>query len=86
MITNRVCAAIAVVLVASGLTACGSGNNSSAPPPVVTPPPTPVDSPQSKFGSCFATRFAADSNTKATDPVPCPDLPPLTLTAKPNAF
>lgn len=88
MISNRVRGLAAIGSLAIVLTACGSGNNSSAPAPtpVITPPPTPVDNPASKFGSCFATRFAADPNTKATDPVPCPDLPPLTLTAKPTAF
>ncbi len=62
------------------LACCGSGNNSSTTP--VTPP-APVATTESKFGSCFATRFDAAPNSKATDPVPCPDLAPLSLTTKP---
>lgn len=68
------------------LAACGDGNKSSTPAPTPTPTPAPVATAQSKFGACFQTRFDAAANTKATDPVPCPDLPPLTLTTKPNAL
>ncbi len=64
------------------LAACGNGNSTQSPAP--TPTPAPVASAQSKFGACFATRFDAAPNTKATDPVPCPDLAPLSLTTKPN--
>ncbi len=85
MLINSVRAVVLVGSLAVTLAACGGGNNSSAPAPVVPPTPAPV-SPESKFGSCFATRFDAAPNTKATDPVPCPDLPPLTLTIKPNAL
>ncbi len=66
-----------------GLAACGSNN---APAPTVPPVPTPVATTESKFGSCFAARFDAPALSKATDPVPCPDLAPLSLTTKPNAI
>ena len=66
------------------LAACGDGNTTPAPAP--TPTPAPVATAQSKFGSCFQTRFDAAPNTKATDPVPCPDLPAVSPTIKPNAI
>jgi len=70
--------------VLAGLAACGSSNNGNGTP---TPPViTPVTKTEDQFGACFATRFRADANTKATDPVPCPDLPPLSLTTKPVAL
>ena len=61
-----------------GLAACGSGNSSTTTP--VTPP---VATTESKFGTCFATRYDAPANSTATDPVPCPDLAPLSVTTKP---
>ncbi len=64
----------------AGLAACGNNNNGqAAAPPVVTP----VTKTEDQFGGCFGTRFRAAPNTKATDPVPCPDLAPLSLTTKP---
>jgi len=86
MVNNRIRALVVAGSLAFVLAACGDGNRSPTTPPVVTPPPTPVVTPQSNFGSCFATRFDAAPNTKATDPVPCPDLAPLTLVAKPIAL
>lgn len=68
--------------VAIGLAGCGDSNNNTPTPPVVTPPV--VASTESKFGTCFATRFDASPFSKATDPVPCPDLPPVSATTKPN--
>lgn len=68
---------------AIGLSACGSSNNGSTPPPPVTAPVAKVET---QFGTCFATRYEAAPNTTATDPVPCPDLPPLSLTTKPVAL
>ena len=69
---------------AVGLAGCGSNNASAPTPPVVTPPV--VASTESKFGTCFATRFDAPPFSKATDPVPCPDLPPVSATTKPNSI
>lgn len=67
------------------LAGCGDNNNTASPTaPVVTPPV--VSSTESKFGSCFATRFDAAPFSKATDPVPCPDLPPVSATTKPNSI
>ena len=66
----------------AGLAGCG--DNSSTPTTVG--PPVPVASIESKFGACFATRFDAPANSKATDPVPCPDLPPVSATTKPNSI
>ncbi len=64
-----------------GLAACGSNSTPNNPvPQVPTPTPVPVEA---QFGSCFATRYEAAPNTKATDPVPCPDLPPVSATTKP---
>lgn len=72
-----------VAVATVGLSACGGGGNSTpTTPPVVPPVVVPVPKIEDQFGSCFATRFRADANTKATDPVPCPDLPPLSLTSK----
>lgn len=73
---------LAFGVVAFTLSACGDKNNVTPPVPQVTPP-TPVAKTEDQFGSCFATRFRADPNSKATDPVPCPDLVPLSLTTKP---
>ena len=67
---------------ALALSACGS-SNSSTPTPPVTPPVAKVET---QFGTCFATRYEAAPNTKATDPVPCPDLPPVSTTTKPAAI
>ncbi len=78
--TRRLHPFLVLTTVAVGLSGCGSG--SSTPTPVVTPPV--VASTESKFGTCFATRFDASPFSKATDPVPCPDLAPLSLTTKPN--
>ncbi len=61
------------------LSSCGSGNSNTPTPPVVTP----VAKVETQFGNCFATRYEADPYSKATDPVPCPDLAPLNLNAKP---
>lgn len=69
---------------AVGLAACGNSNNNTGTSPVVTPPV--VASTESKFGTCFATRFDASPFSKATDPVPCPDLPPVSATTKPNSI
>ncbi len=77
--TNRIYLSLAVLVLPIGLAACGGDDNS-------TTPPTPVASTESKFGSCFATRFDAAPFSKATDPVPCPDLAPLSLTTKPNTI
>jgi hypothetical protein len=72
---------VVVAGLALGLAACGSSKST-------TPTPTPVVPPkvEDQFGACFATRYRADPNTKATDPVPCPDLAPLSLTTKPAAI
>jgi len=69
-----------------GLAACGNnGSNPPPPPPVV--PPAPVARVEDQFGTaCFAPRYRADPNTKATDPVPCPDLPPVNPAIKPVAL
>ena len=83
--TTHLRALLALAVVAGGLAGCGNSNSNSTPPPVVVPP-TPVATTESKFGSCFATRFDAPANSKATDPVPCPDLAPLSLTTKPTAI
>lgn len=64
------------------LGACGNGSNNSSVPPSSTP----VVTAEGKFGTCFATRFDAQADTKATDPVPCTDLPAPSLTTKPNAI
>ena len=82
--TIRIRGFIAVGLAGAALAACGGNGNSNSPTPQV--PPVPVATIESKFGSCFATRFDAPANSKATDPVPCPDLAPLSLTTKPNAI
>ncbi len=82
--TVRTHGLLALLGLTLGLAACGSGNNTAAPAPVT--PPTPVATTESKFGTCFAARFDAAPNSKATDPVPCPDLAPLSLTTKPLAF
>lgn len=79
MMTIRMRSLIAVAGLA-GLGACGNGSTNSIPQVV---PPTPVAKVEDQFGACFATRFRADPNSKATDPVPCPDLAPLSLTTKP---
>lgn len=72
-----------LVLSVFGLAACGNSNNGgTTAPPVVTP----VTKVETQFGGCFATRYQAAPDTKATDPVPCPDLAPLSLTTKPAAI
>lgn len=80
--TRRLHPFVALGVLAIGLAGCG--NDNSTPAPVVTPPV--VASTESKFGTCFATRFDASPFSKATDPVPCTDLPPLSLTTKPLAL
>ncbi len=66
------------------LASCGSDNNTTTPTaPVVTTPTAKVET---QFGNCFATRYEADPYSKATDPVPCPDLAPLNLSAKPASI
>jgi hypothetical protein len=77
--THRLRTFLALGVLTLGLAACG-GDNPSTPTVV---PPAPVATSESKFGTCFATRFDASPYSKATDPVPCPDLPPLSLTTKP---
>lgn len=64
------------------LSSCGSSNSNTPAPPVVTPT-TKVET---QFGNCFATRYQAEPYSKATDPVPCPDLPPPNLNAKPASI
>ena len=71
---------LALGVLAAGLAGCG--NSGSTPSQVVSPPV--AASTESKFGACFATRYDAPANSKATDPVPCPDLPPVDPTIKPN--
>ena len=78
--TRRLYPLLVLGSLAAGVAGCGS--NDSTPTTVVTPPV--VASTESKFGTCFATRFDASPFSKATDPVPCPDLAPLSLTTKPN--
>ena len=80
--THRLRPFIALAVLGVGLAGCGDSSGSNTTPTV--PPPAPVASTESKFGSCFATRFDAPANSKATDPVPCPDLPPVSATTKPN--
>lgn len=79
--TRRFLPLVALGGLTIGLAGCGGSSNNSGTPAPVTPPV--ASSAESKFGSCFATRFDAAPNTKATDPVPCPDLAPLSLTTKP---
>ncbi len=67
-------------IAAFALASCGNDNKATAPTPPVVTPTVKVEA---QFGSCFATRFEADPYSKATDPVPCPDLAPLNLSAKP---
>jgi hypothetical protein len=69
----------ALAFAATAISGCGngSGGNSS------TPPVAPVTKTEDMLGACFGTRYRADPNTKATDPVPCADLSPLSLTTKP---
>lgn len=81
--TNRLRSLLAAGSMVVMLAGCGGGGSNT---PTPTPTPTPVVRPEDQFGNCFATRFRADPNTKATDPVPCPDLPAVTLTAKPASL
>lgn len=69
---------LALGVVATCLSACGNGNGGGTTPPVVTPAIKTED----QFGAGFGTRYRADPNTKATDPIPG-DLIPLSLTTKP---
>lgn len=79
-VRNRSVVLLGIVAVA--LSACGnSGTNST--PQVQAPV---VAKTEDQFGSCFAARYQAAPNTKATDPVPCPDLAPVSLTTKPAAI
>lgn len=81
--THRLRPLLLVAVLAGGLAACGSNNETpTSTPPAVVPAPKIED----QFGACFATRFRADPNTKATDPVPCPDLPAVSATTKPAVF
>ena len=78
--TTLIRSIVALSVLAAGVSACGgNGGGGSTTPPVITP----VTKTEDKLGACFGTRFRADANTKATDPVPCPDLAPLSLTTKP---
>ena len=78
--TRRLRPFLALAALAGGLAGCGDNSNTTTP--VV--PPAPVATTESKFGACFATRYDAPANSKATDPVPCPDLPPVSATTTPN--
>ncbi|QYE34981.1 hypothetical protein KZX46_20015 [Polymorphobacter sp. PAMC 29334] len=70
---------VALAVAAVALAGCGNnGGNSGSTTPV-----TPVTKTEDMLGTCFGTRYRADPNTKATDPVPCSDLSPLSLTTKP---
>lgn len=78
--TTLIRSIVALSVLAAGVSACGSnGGGGSTTPPVITP----ANKTEDMLGTCFGTRFRADANTKATDPVPCPDFAPLSLTTKP---
>jgi hypothetical protein len=78
---TRLVRSIAVLAIAAvAVSGCGNGGSNGGS---TTPPVTPVTKTEDMLGTCFGTRYRADPNTKATDPVPCSDLSPLSLTTKP---
>lgn len=70
---------ITVLAFAAGLSACGGSDNNTVTPPVVVQPAGKIED---MFGTGFGTRYRADPNTKATDPV-AGDLNPVNPAADP---
>lgn len=77
--TRFVRSIVGLAFAATAISGCGNGSGGSSS----TTPVTPAAKTEDMLGTCFGTRYRADPNTKATDPVPCPDLAPLSLTTKP---
>lgn len=71
---------LATGVLAAVLSACSDNNVTTTPttPPVVTPTVRLED----QFGAGFGTRFRADANTRATDPLAA-DLGPVSITTDP---
>lgn len=78
--TRFVRSIVALAFAATAISGCGNGGSGKGSS---TTPPTPAAKTEDMLGTCFGTRYRADPNTKATDPVPCTDLSPLSLTTKP---
>jgi hypothetical protein len=68
---------VAVVLLTSGLAACG--NDKTPAPPVVVPPAPKVED---QFGTNFGADYRNNPNTDAKDAAPG-DIVPLSLTTGP---